>query len=74
MAKRGSGGFQDVQLVQMESVVSICEAGRWIGDVNVMEALRDNRVSRLHPQTGCPHGPDEPFDARMTSVESWDQL
>jgi len=72
--EHGADGIQDMQLIRMQSVISIREAGRWIGDVDIIEALRDDKVSKLRPQTTCTHQPDERPDTRMTSVESWDEL
>ncbi|GKT57462.1 LOW QUALITY PROTEIN: hypothetical protein ColTof4_09454 [Colletotrichum tofieldiae] len=34
----------------MESVVSVREAGRWVGDVDVVRALRNECISKFRPQ------------------------
>lgn len=74
MAESGTKGIQDVQLIRMESVVSIRDAGRWIGDVDIIRALRDERVSNLRSQVACNHKTVDAFDTKMISVESWDEL
>ncbi|KAK1511125.1 uncharacterized protein CCOS01_14887 [Colletotrichum costaricense] len=69
-----SGGLQDTQFVKMESVVSIREAGCWVGDVDVVRSLRNECVSKLRPQPSCTHDIDGLYGAHMTSIESWDEL
>ncbi|KAK7918190.1 hypothetical protein PG985_010064 [Apiospora marii] len=69
-----SGGNQDVEIALMESVLSIRERGRWIGDVDVLPALRSNIIYRLPPQLPCSHSRTEAPQAHMTSIESWDEL
>ncbi|UQC81331.1 uncharacterized protein CLUP02_06817 [Colletotrichum lupini] len=69
-----SGGLQDTQVMKMESVVSIREAGSWVGDVDVVRALRNERVSKLRPQPSCTHDINGLYGAHLTSIESWDEL
>ncbi|KAI3533987.1 hypothetical protein CSPX01_12338 [Colletotrichum filicis] len=69
-----SGGLQDTQVMKMESVVSIREAGSWVGDVDVVRALLNERVSKLRPQPSCTHAIDGLYGAHLTSIESWDEL
>ncbi|KAK8015592.1 hypothetical protein PG991_008480 [Apiospora marii] len=69
-----SGGNQDVEIALIESVLSIRERGRWIGDVDVLPALRSNIIYRLGPQLPCSHSRTEAPQAHMTSIESWDEL
>ncbi|KXH29080.1 hypothetical protein CSIM01_02149 [Colletotrichum simmondsii] len=69
-----SGGLQDTQFVIMESVVSIREAGSWVGDVDVVRALRNECVSKLRPQPSCTHDMSGLYGAHLTSIESWDEL
>ncbi len=74
IAERDADGVQEKQLFRMESVISIREAGRWVGDVDILRSLRDERISRLRPQSPCSHPKDEPLDSRLTSIETWDEL
>ncbi|KAK8092007.1 hypothetical protein PG997_002368 [Apiospora hydei] len=69
-----SGGHQDVEIALVESVLSIRERGQWIGDVDVLPALRSKIIYRLPPQHSCSHPRTEPPQAYMTSIESWDEL
>ncbi|KAK6218455.1 hypothetical protein QIS74_06335 [Colletotrichum tabaci] len=69
-----SVGIQDVQLTVMESVVSIREAGRWVGDVDVVSALRDECINKFRPQPSCDHDQDGSYATHLTSIESWDEL
>ncbi|KAK7990902.1 hypothetical protein PG990_015182 [Apiospora arundinis] len=70
-----SSGKQDVEIALMESVLSIRERGRWIGDVDILPALRSNIIYRLPPQPLCGHSSrnEQPL-THMISIESWDEL
>lgn len=48
-----SQGKQDVQFPRKESVISIRESGRWIGDVDVMAALKSPHIYTSPPQKPC---------------------
>lgn len=74
MRERGTDGIKDAQLYQMESIISIRDAGRWIGDVDILHALCDDRVCRLPPQHECTHEANERLHSPLTSVDSWDEL
>ncbi|KAI0856354.1 hypothetical protein F4860DRAFT_506763 [Xylaria cubensis] len=67
-------GTQDSQCHKMESVISIREKGRWIGDVDVMAALRSNNVYFMAPQPPCTHSPNAAPLQDMQSIESWNGL
>lgn len=69
-----SRGNQDVQLAVMESVISIRERGRWIGDVDVIVALRSPTIYKLPVQEACNHSKSEPPGVHMASIECWDEL
>jgi hypothetical protein len=70
-----SHGKQDVQFTKMESVISIRESGRWIGDVDVMVALRSPHIYIVRPQPPCSH-PEEDNTPKelLKSIECWDEL
>ncbi|KAK6822743.1 hypothetical protein PG987_014288 [Apiospora arundinis] len=68
-------GNQDVESTFMESVLSIRERGRWVGDVDVLPALRSKVIYHLPPQPTCSHDVHtEPPQTHMTSIESWNEL
>ncbi|KAK0616556.1 hypothetical protein B0T14DRAFT_523374 [Immersiella caudata] len=74
ISEPGADGIKDAQLLRMESFISIRDAGRWVGDVDILTALRDERVCRLPPQNACTHGKIERLENVLVSVESWDEL
>lgn len=70
-----SHGKQDVQFTKMESVISIREAGCWIGDVDVVAALKSPYIYSwsAHPQ--CGHATSEPPESvSLKSISNWDEL
>ncbi|KAI0551917.1 hypothetical protein F4679DRAFT_581981 [Xylaria curta] len=67
-------GNQDIQLNLMESVISIRERGKWIGDVDLITALKSHVIYHLPPQGSCDHSVTESPDVHMTSIESWAEL
>jgi hypothetical protein len=70
-----SQGVQDIQSVKMESVISIRDSGRWIGDVDVISAIRSPHIYTLPPQEPCHHTDGDQSNLQpMTSIENWDQL
>ncbi|KAI4862401.1 hypothetical protein F4820DRAFT_450971 [Hypoxylon rubiginosum] len=70
-----SQGQQDVQFTRKESVISVRESGRWIGDFDVMAALRSPHIYTLSPQAPCDHaGDSQPPNQRLRSIECWDEL
>jgi hypothetical protein len=70
-----SHGKRDVQFTKMESVISIREAGRWIGDVDVIAALRSPHIYSLQQQAPCGHSASEhPEPLPLKSIDNWDEL
>ena len=70
-----SHGMQDVQFTKMESVVSIREAGRWIGDVDVVAALKSPYIYSWPEQPPCGHATTEPPESvSLKSISNWDEL
>jgi hypothetical protein len=70
-----SHGKQDVQFTKMESVVSIREAGRWIGDVDVVAALKSPHIYSWPEQPPCDHATSEPPESvSLKSISNWDEL
>ncbi|KAI3319528.1 hypothetical protein HD806DRAFT_525510 [Xylariaceae sp. AK1471] len=70
----GDQGNQDSRYRKMESIVSIRERGKWIGDVDMISALRSAKIYQLPPQSTCDHAPGSAPAVLMISVESWDDL
>ena len=70
-----SYGRQDVQFTTKQSVISIRESGRWIGDVDVMAALSSPYINILPSQGTCSHTrTDQPAGQSLRSIECWDEL
>jgi hypothetical protein len=70
----GSMGIQDVEGVMMESIISIREGGKWIGDVDAVSALNSPKLFKMEPQRPCHHEVNAPPTTPMTSIECWDEL
>ncbi|KAK4448938.1 hypothetical protein QBC34DRAFT_449178 [Podospora aff. communis PSN243] len=69
-----SHGKQDVQFTKMESVISIRDSGTWVGDVDVMAAMRSPHIYSLSRQPPCHHKPGEPMTLPLKSIGNWDEL
>ncbi|KAK4142186.1 uncharacterized protein C8A04DRAFT_13447 [Dichotomopilus funicola] len=72
-----SHGTQDVQFTKMESVVSIRDAGRWIGDVDVVATLKSSYIlswSPTHSPCGHPTTSEPPKSVSLKSINNWDEL
>lgn len=67
-------GNRDAQYSKMESVISIREQGKWVGDVDISPALNDPRVYEMATQEPCDHPKDHPPRFPMVSIECWDEL
>jgi len=67
-------GNQDVQVSLMECVIRIREAGRWVGDVDILLALKSPAIYRLSSQKACSHSKRLPPDVHLNSIENWDEL
>ncbi|KAI0871651.1 hypothetical protein GGS24DRAFT_470761 [Hypoxylon argillaceum] len=72
--QQGAQGNQDNQYKMMEVVISIRDQGKWIGDVNIISALKSHRVYQLPPQGPCHHTPGSAPSTSMLSIGSWDIL
>jgi hypothetical protein len=71
---QGDQGNQDSQFRKMESLISIRERGKWVGDVDLILALRSPKIYWLPPQSACNHAPESAPSMPMLSIESWDEL
>lgn len=72
--QQGAQGNRDNQYKMMEAIVSIRDKGNWIGDVDIISALKNHRVYQLPPQGSCHHTPGSAPSTSMVSIGSWDNL
>ena len=61
---------QDHEAVIQETVVSVYDSGDWIGDIDILKALSDERVYHMDVMT-CKGGHQNPYHSTKTSAESW---
>jgi hypothetical protein len=69
----GTRGGHDSQIHFLESVVSVHDSGVWVGDVDVLKALNDVRVSRMQPLS-CKCQNAGRLTKALVSIESWDEV
>ncbi|KAF7559562.1 hypothetical protein G7046_g4599 [Stylonectria norvegica] len=78
----GNIGLRDVQAVLLQSVISVVDRGRHIGDLNVVNALISHNyrssireLVKFAEPCKCAAGPihDEDFD-KLMSLDCWDEL
>ncbi|CVL04921.1 uncharacterized protein FMAN_12946 [Fusarium mangiferae] len=73
LVQSGDVQEQDSQVFLLESVVSIYDAGRWIGDVDVLKCLASPLVSYM-PEISCRgNHPGYKF-VGISSLETWDDV
>lgn len=65
-------GARDVEARYMETLVSVFDGSKWVADLDILAALRDDHLVRLELPADCAHsGGSQP---RWTSIDSWDEL
>lgn len=64
----------DSQVCFLESVVSIHDKGVWVGDIDVLAAMKAPNVIRLRPWTPCSHAPVLRPARNLISIECWDEI
>jgi hypothetical protein len=70
-----SFGHRGSEAVHAEAVVSVRDAGAWVGDIDIMAALQHSSVQTLpEPLQPCSHNQPSKPPLRMMSVECWDQI
>ncbi|KAI3323540.1 hypothetical protein HD806DRAFT_535367 [Xylariaceae sp. AK1471] len=68
-----SFGQRGSEVVHAEAVVSVRDAGVWVGDINIMRAL--SGVQTLpRPSQPCIHTQPSKPPAGMMSLENWEQV
>lgn len=71
---------QDMEVFFLESVVSIYDRGKWVGDIDILRALDDLSISRMmSPKCWDPSHRDADLvskapDPDTTSIECWDEI
>lgn len=58
----------------METVVSVYDRGSWVGDLDILGALKSRIFFRLPPSDSCGHAPQAPPTVRAVSIDNWDEL
>jgi hypothetical protein len=65
---------QNSQVSVVEAFISVRDAGAWVADINILEALNDNRVVRLPPARQCEHDNQSVPNNGALSVDTWDDV
>lgn len=67
---------QDSQVFFLESYVSVHDSGKWVGDINILEALLSPDIRRAVVK--CQHGPGKEAEftiqPELISAESWQDI
>ncbi|KAG4274379.1 hypothetical protein FPRO04_09337 [Fusarium proliferatum] len=74
LSSGGPSGNRDVQGSCMQAVVSIKDSGQWVGDVDILKALRSDMIHLAHLDHFCSHARGSLPQNRMHSIECWDEL
>jgi hypothetical protein len=69
-----ASGCRDFEGSLVEAVVSIKDSGQWVGDVDILKALKSDMIHLAQPNPSCPHTPDSVLPNSMLSIECWDEL
>jgi hypothetical protein len=67
-------GTQAVNGLVIESIISIRDHGKWVGDVDAARALMNPIVFKMDQQKPCGHPPNAQPIVPMYAVECWDEL
>ncbi|KAK8108140.1 uncharacterized protein PG998_010153 [Apiospora kogelbergensis] len=70
-------GLRDTEVMLLEGVVQVRDAGDWVADINIMKALRSTTLSWATQEklVSCNHG-ERPSGSEyhLTAIETWDQV
>jgi hypothetical protein len=66
-------GTKDVQVSMVEAIVSIFEAGKWVGDIDILTALKSSCIIRL-PEKHCERHTNKSPTMQLFSVGNWMEL
>ncbi|KAI8632448.1 hypothetical protein F5Y19DRAFT_462881 [Xylariaceae sp. FL1651] len=68
-------GQRDSEAVHAEAVVSVRDAGVWVGDIDIIAALQHPDVLPLPPHNRqCSHTKPSKPPMEIMSLETWDQI
>ncbi|KAI0163702.1 hypothetical protein BJ166DRAFT_553179, partial [Pestalotiopsis sp. NC0098] len=67
-------GDQDVTACYLETIVSIFDGGRKVGDIDILRALQDVRLFRMPVKRNCMHERTSQKPPRWTILDSWVEL
>ncbi|MCJ1385801.1 hypothetical protein MMC17_008925 [Xylographa soralifera] len=72
----GEHGSIDRDVVIIETVISVYDRGRWVGDIDVLALyqLGNKLLRRFQANNTCSHVDSHPLGERMTSIASWEEL
>jgi hypothetical protein len=71
----GNHGAQDDEVFILESVVSVHDHGRWVADLDIIQALKSPLLHHLaEPPELCSHVAGEPPSTKLTSIDSWEEF
>ena len=70
----GESGMHDIQVSLLESVVSVHDAGTWVGDVDILGSLESDLIRRIQQTTSSHHEKNEKPGRQLISVESWESV
>ena len=67
---------QDGQVFYLESYVSVYDSGKWVGDIDILQALSNRNVRRTRSK--CTHAPaielELATNSGLISAESWHDI
>lgn len=72
----GSATYRGMEAYFVEAVVSINDGGDWVGDLNILEGLRElEKGVVLSTQRTCSHDPSfAATRAKMVSIDCWEEI
>lgn len=73
----GSHGARDDEVFMLESIVSVHDRGRWVADLDVLQALESLEGRRLIGTDivqSCVHESSNVAGMNLTSVDSWEEF
>jgi hypothetical protein len=74
----GDHESQDDEVFILESMISVHDHRKWVGDLDIIQAFKSpllHHLGRLAERPGaCNHAPGEPSSAKLTSTDSWEEF
>lgn len=58
----------------LETVVRVYDRGSWVGDLDILGALKSSLLFRLPSSNSCGHNPPAPPTVMPVSIDNWDEL